>query len=89
MLLAECKCIERRCKHFIGVGEDDPIDLPEGESGIVFLDLHCWICKAFPKYPGIPPVITQGFDLHAKRWKSTDGFRKDQKNDIVYEKNKD
>lgn len=88
MLLAECKCIERRCKHFIGVGEDEPIELPEGEEGIYFLDSQAWICKAFPKYPGIPPAIVQGFDLHERQWKTTDGYREDQKNNIVYEREK-
>jgi hypothetical protein len=57
MLLADCKCIERKCKHFIGIREDDPIELPEGEDGIISVDRDCYICEAFPKYPGIPPVI--------------------------------
>ena len=87
MELVECHCEERRCKHFIGIASREEPDFPKDEEyNWIQIDIQCYICEAFPIYPGIPNTICAGIDLHVRPWKTTNDYFKDQKNKIVYEK---
>lgn len=54
-MLAKPRCVQRQCKHFIGVKR-----LVEDDEGSEVL-----VCKAFPDF-GIPDDIAYGVDPHTE-----------------------
>lgn len=62
MSMREPNCSARKCKHFIGVKEDDRPNSPD----VV-------ICKAFPE--GIPDAIAYGSNPHRSPYQGDHGIQ--------------
>jgi hypothetical protein len=61
-MLFEPECRKRRCKHFVGVKQDDEREV-----------LERVVCKAFPD--GIPDEIAYGENLHLTPYPGDNGIR--------------
>jgi hypothetical protein len=63
------KCSLRDCRHFRGMRQHDRKDP---------LSLF-WVCKAFPRWPGIPTDISYGNNLHLEPYPDDHGIRLEPK----------